>query len=156
MTEFVLIKLQFSVVQTATLLKPEFAADFFQNMIQKTIFRVLPERFPHVVSARQLSLRSFDKASAKYFCLFLSKKLAGLQSVGFSVTEKEVFDKKHIELPFNSRGDYYYPTDNIFISMPIPRCQCRGFQVTLLSRFKDKDIKDKSFYLEIEKIQTKK
>ena len=52
MTEFVLIKLQFSVVQTATPLKPEFTADFFQNMFQKTIFWVLPERFPHVVSAR--------------------------------------------------------------------------------------------------------
>ena len=38
----------------------------------------------------------------------------------------------------------------------MPRYQCRGFQVVLLSIFKHKDIKDKSFYLENEQNQTKK
>ena len=52
MMEFVLIKLQVCVVQTAALLKPEFTADSFQNMFQKTIFWTPPQRFPHVASAR--------------------------------------------------------------------------------------------------------
>ena len=28
--------------------------------------------------------------------------------------------------------------------MPMPRCQCRDFQQTVLSIFKDEDVKDKS------------
>ena len=39
-------------VQNVTLLLPELTADSFQNMFHKTIPRALPQRLPHVDSAR--------------------------------------------------------------------------------------------------------
>ena len=44
--EFVLINLQVCIVQTATVLQLEFTTDFFQNMLQRTIFRAPPQKFP--------------------------------------------------------------------------------------------------------------
>ena len=52
--------------------------------------------------------------------------------------------QKHVELTFNSKGVYYYLKDNIYIWLPMPRCQCLHFQVAVWSIFKDKDIKNKS------------
>ena len=53
--------------------------------------------------------------------------------------------QKHIKLTFfNSRGNYYHPKDNIYVWMPMLRCQCQDFQVAVLSIFKDKDINGKS------------
>ena len=51
--------------------------------------------------------------------------------------------QKHIELTFNYSGDYYYPKDNIYIWMSMPRCQCRDFQMVILRIYKDKYFKDK-------------
>ena len=64
-----------------------------------------------------------------------------------------MFDK-NIELTFNSKGGYHYLKDHIYTWMPIPRFQCRDFQLAFLSVFNDKDIKD--FYLKNEWIQKKK
>ena len=49
-----------------------------------------------------------------------------------------------MEITFNSRGDYNYVKDDIYIWMSMPGYQCQDFQVVVLSIFKDNDIKDKS------------
>ena len=49
-----------------------------------------------------------------------------------------------MEITFNSRGDYNYVKEGIYIWMPMPGYLCQDFQVAVLSIFKDNDIKDKS------------
>ena len=78
--------------------------------------------------------------------IFIILYLTKLQTSDLYVSTllKKIVLQKHIEITFNSKGDYYYLKKNIYIWMQMPTCQWQDSQGKVLSIFKDKYIKDKS------------
>ena len=59
---------------------------------EKTIFRALPQRFSHMVSATKLFIK-FRKSFTRYFCHSLTSKVADLQSIGCNFTRRNCLIK---------------------------------------------------------------
>ena len=113
------------------------------RVCSKKLYSVLHHRVFPALFLQDISLQNFGKVCARYLCHSLSNKVEGLQSIGCNLLKRKCLTKTYRTNFYFQRKLLLTKRQYLYLNADA-EMQCRDFQVTVLSIFKDKDIKDKS------------